>query len=81
MGSIEAWTSFFGWCTVLNVGLYMLTVIALITMRGWVARMNARLFGIPEDEVLRVSFLYVGLYKLAITALCFVPWLALTVMG
>lgn len=81
MGSIEAWAEFFGWCTVLNMGLYLLTVGALSTVRGLAARINARIFGISEEEVLRVAFGYVGLYKLAITMLCFVPWLALVIMS
>ena len=78
--SIEAWTEFFGWCTVLNIGLYLLTIAGLSLARGLAARINARIFGISEEEVLRGAFRYVANYKLAITLFCFVPWLALTIM-
>ena len=79
--TVETMATFFGWCTVINIGIYVLTVIALALMRDWVARFNARLFGIGGDDVLREGFRYVGHYKLAITVFCFVPWLALTIMS
>jgi len=44
-------------------------------------RINARIFLISEEDVSRVSFQYVGAYKLAITVLCFVPYVALKIMS
>ncbi|MGE0191126.1 MAG: DUF6868 family protein [Planctomycetota bacterium] len=81
MGSIEAWTRFFGWCTVLNLGMYLVSVVAVLTMRGFVVRRNVRWFGVGEDEVLRTTFRWIAAYKLAIVVLAFVPWLALTLMA
>ena len=81
MISIESMISFFGWCTVVNIGIYLITVVTLATMRGWAYRTNAAIFGISEDEVARITFQYVGAYKLAITVLCFAPWLALKLMA
>ena len=81
MNSIEAWAEFFGWCTVINMGLYLLTVAVLASMRDLAARINARIFKLSEEDVLRGAFQYVGNYKLAITLLCFVPWLALKLMS
>lgn len=80
MASIETWTSFFGWCTVINIGIYLITVIALAAMRSWAYRINATTFRISEEDVARITFQYVGAYKLAITVLCFAPWLALKLM-
>ena len=81
MGSIEAWTSFFGWCTVLNIGIYVLTIVALMSVRNFVTGFNAKIFAIGADDVKRDAFRYVANYKLAITLFCFVPWLALTLMA
>jgi len=79
--TIEAWTSFFGWCTVINIGIYLITVIALAAMRSFAYRINARIFRISEEDVARITFQYVGAYKLAITVFCFAPWLALKLMA
>ncbi|MCA9316187.1 MAG: hypothetical protein R3F05_12750 [Planctomycetota bacterium] len=81
MGSIEAWTRFFGWCTVLNLGMYLISVVAVLTMRGFILRRNARWFGIPEEEVLRTTFRWIATYKLALIMLALVPWLALKLMA
>jgi hypothetical protein len=79
--TIEAWTSFFGWCTVVNIGIYLITVIALAAMRSFAYRVNAKIFRIGEEDVARITFQYVGAYKLAITVFCFAPWLALKIMA
>jgi len=81
MSAIDTMTTFFGWCTLINIGIYSFTVGALMLFRRRALRINARIFGIAEDEVARTTFLYVGLYKLAITVFCFVPWLALKLMS
>ena len=55
MNSIEFWTAFFGWCTVVNIGIYLITVIALWLMRGFAYRMNARIFALDEADVARTT--------------------------
>jgi len=81
MNSIDTLATFFGWCTVINIGIYLLTVIALTMFRSLVYRINGKIFALREEDVARISFQYVGLYKIAITVLCFVPWVALTLMS
>ena len=81
MNSIETWTAFFGWCTVVNIGMYVITVTALWLMRGFAYRMNARIFALDESDIARTTFQYIGAYKLFITVFCFAPWLALQLMS
>ena len=81
MNSMDALAEFFGWCNVINIGIYIFTVVSLTLFRGMVLRINARMFLISEEDVSRVSFQYVGAYKLAITILCFVPYVALKIMS
>ena len=81
MASLDTWATFFGWCTVINIGIYLISVIALAAMRSWAYRINARIFRITEEDLARITFQYVGAYKLAITVLCFAPWLALKLMA
>lgn len=81
MNSIQTWTTFFGWVTVVNIGIYLITVLALLAMRGFAYRMTAKMFGISEDEVVKATFRYVAAYKLLIIVFCFAPWLALKLMA
>jgi hypothetical protein len=80
MTELHTWTTFFGWLTVVNMGIYLITVIAVAVMRGFAYRTNARIFRISEEEVAKTTFKYVGAYKLLITVFCFAPWVALKLM-
>ena len=81
MNSIETWTTFFGWCTVVNIGIYVLSVTMLSLMRNFAYGMQAKVFAVSVEDAARVSISYVGAYKLLITVFCFTPWLALTLMS
>lgn len=81
MDSIETWTSFFGWCTVLNAGIYLISATALLTLRPLVVRHNVRWFGVTEEIALRTSLQWLGAYKLGILLFAFAPWLALIFMA
>ena len=81
MGDIETLSAFFGWCLVISIGIYVLQVIAIWALRGLVLKVNARSFGISEEQVAIATFRYAAAYKLAITVLFFTPWLALNILG
>jgi len=80
MTELHSWTTFFGWLTVINIGIYLITVIAVTLLRGFAYRTNAKIFRISEEEVAKTTFKYVGAYKLLITVFCFAPWVALKLM-
>ena len=80
MNTLQAWTTFFGWMTIVNMGIYLITVIAVASMRDFAFRMNSKIFQISEEEVAKTTFKYVGAYKLLLTVFCFTPWLALKLM-
>lgn len=80
MNSMQVWTAFFGWLTIVNIGIYVVSAIALFAMRDFAYRMNAKIFGISEADVAKTTFRYIGYFKLLITVFCFAPWLALKLM-
>ena len=81
MFDMNALTAFFGWCTLLNIGIYLFTVTALWLLRDFAYRLNARIFAVDEAMIARVTLQYIGMYKLLINVCCFVPWLALKLMA
>lgn len=78
--TIQTWTTFFGWLTVVNVGIYLIIVTAIFAMRNFAYKMNAKIFGVSEEVVAKATLRYVANYKLLLTVFCFAPWLALTLM-
>ena len=81
MNTLQTWTTFFGWLTVVNLGLYLITVIALFAMRSFAYKMNARMFGVSEDVVAKATLNYISAFKLVIAVFCFAPWIALKLMA
>jgi hypothetical protein len=81
MDSIDRWAEFFGWSTLINVGIYTVTVTLFALFRGVAAGFSAKLFGLSKEEVSLASFQYFGHYKLVITAFFLAPYVALKVMS
>ncbi|MBF6058705.1 MULTISPECIES: DUF6868 family protein [Thiomicrorhabdus] len=69
------------WCTLINFGLYLLTVVAVVWFRKPVVLIHLYLFSMEEKEVMSSIQSYLGRYKLMITVFNFVPWLALWIMN
>lgn len=72
---------FFFWSMVINFGIYIATVLAVLSMRGFVYRLQQKLFGLEERQVAAAVMTYLGNYKLLITAFNFTPWLALLLIN
>ena len=78
---METVTTFFGWCTVINVGLLLLAGAVWVTLKKAVVAFVAPLFGVTDAE-LKVEFLRILLqYRAAIVLFNLVPWVALKIMG
>ena len=80
MLTLDALATFFGWCTVLNLALYVFSSVALFSMRGFAMRINRSIFKISEEHFTEVTFDYIARWKLIIITLNFVPYLALKLM-
>jgi len=50
MAEIETLTLFFGWCTVINMGVLILATILLFMTRGSIANLHSKLTGVLNKE-------------------------------
>ena len=75
--TIETWTSFFGWMTVLNFGFLIATAIALTAFRPTVARIHHQITDLSEVDLNRAYFGYLSNYKVLALISSLVPYLAL----
>ena len=78
--SLQQLEELFLWMTVLNAGIFILTAVLAMTLRGFVGRLHGRLFGIDEEQVAVVTYGYLGTYRLLILVFNLVPWFALLLM-
>jgi len=78
---IAAVRTFFMWCSILNVGLLILSSLILTFARGWVYRKHSRWYPIPEESFNVVIYSFIGLFKLFVYVFNIVPFVALAIMG
>jgi len=77
MENIQIIVTFFGWCTVINSGFYIFTVVILIILKEPVKKIHSKLSGISADKLDEIYFNYLGNFKLAIIIFNITPYLAL----
>ena len=80
MSSLETLRAFFGWCTIINMGLLMVTSVFVGPMRAMVMGIHGKMFGLSEGDLLRAYFQYVAHYKIAVVVFNLVPYIALVIM-
>lgn len=81
MNSLESLTEFLGWCTIINIGVFMLGSMFLVVWQVPVRRIHAKMFKLTEAELSRAYFQFLGQYKMAIWILNLAPYLALKIMA
>ncbi len=76
MGSMETLATFFGWCTVINIGFMLGLLLRGILVRNFAAKT----FGVSIDEI-KAAYLNVFMqYRNATLVLSVTPYIALKIM-
>ncbi len=73
--------TFFGWCTLINIGLLMFASIMLLALNNWVYKIHSKWFPMPRETYNAIVYSFLGFYKLMIWVLCLIPWVALLIMS
>jgi hypothetical protein len=77
---IEVIEKFFLWCLIINTGIYAVTAITVLLLRDLYCKIQEKLFGLDEKEVMRITQQYLATYKLLITVFNFTPWIAILII-
>lgn len=80
MMDMHSFTAFLGWCTVINIGVIVLVVILMATMKHCVSGLHCKLFGVNQPDMLVEYARWTGNYKLLVLVFNLVPYAALKVM-
>ena len=73
-------TTFFGWCTLINIGLLLLATVALTLFRVSVLRIHGAILGMTEAQLMPMYVNYLAWFKVLWIVFNLVPWIALKVM-
>ncbi|WP_201265605.1 DUF6868 family protein [Mariprofundus sp. EBB-1] len=71
---------FFGWCSVINIGVLGISAICIMLFRQPIARMHASMFSMAESDLSQAYFQYLAQFKIAVIVFNIVPYFALRIM-
>lgn len=66
MVDINNLTTFFGWCSIINLGILLFSTIILSAFKKPISKIHSKVFGINQDDIPLIYFQYLGSYKIAI---------------
>ncbi len=81
MLELSTLTTFFGWCSLLNMGLLTLSTFIIIIFQTKASTFHAKLFKIREKEIKSHYFVYLGHYKVLTLVFFVIPYFALKLMA
>ena len=73
-------TTFFGWCSIINIGILIFSVIIIAVFKDVVIKLHNRLFGVPQHDLPAIYLHVLGNYEMAVFVLNIVPYFALKIM-
>ena len=81
MLDIPTLQSFFMWCTILNLGILIITGLFLAIGGDFVYWVKTRFFTISREQFDVAIYCGVGFYKIIVIAFSLVPWIVLEIIG
>ena len=79
--NIETLATFFGWCTVINIGLMIFGGLSWILLKEGLSKLVATMFGVTQEEVKAAFLRKLLYYRAAVFFLNLAPYIALKIMA
>ena len=81
MDDMATLTTFFGWCSIINIGILIFSVIMIAVFKDAMIKLHGCLFGVPQHDPPAIYLHILGNYKMAVFILNIVPYFALKIMA
>ncbi len=78
---LQAVTTFFMWCTIMNGGILILWAMFFVFAPDFVYRIQSKWFTIPRETYNVVIYSFLGLFKIVFLVFNIVPYVALLIVG
>jgi hypothetical protein len=73
-------TVFLGWCTVINISIYVFSALFIVLFKSFITGLHSALVGMDASELPSLYFKYLGNYKVSILVFNLTPYIALRLM-
>ena len=78
---IATLTTFFMWCTIINMAFMALLLVFLVLAPDFTYRLQSRFFPLSRATYDVVMYSFVAIYKIVFIVFVFAPYLALLIIG
>lgn len=79
--TLDQLTAFFGWMSIINIGLLFVAFFALLLMKPWALEIHQKIFDVDVPHLRRIYMKYFALHKILTIVLNIVPYFALKLVG
>ena len=77
---IQKLTAFFKWCTIINGGLLILSVLVFIAIPDFIYSIHGTWFPMERESFNTVSYGFLGLFNIVVLVFNLTPWLVLLII-
>lgn len=74
-------TTFFGWMTVINIGIFALSCVLVLALRKLQVTLHTKMFMVSEEVICNDTYAFLGGWKLLIIVFNLVPYLTLVMLA
>jgi|TARA_R110000764_G_scaffold28405_5_gene66861 hypothetical protein len=78
--NINEMTIFLGWCTVINLSVYLFSALSIIVFKRFTTNLHSKIMDLDAKALPKLYFNYLGNYKLGILIFNLAPYIALKLM-
>ena len=78
--NLDTLKSFFFWWMIVDIGIYLVTVIAVLFFPDSIYVLHSQIFTIDESTSRNAIYNYMAMHKLFINVFNFAPWIALVII-
>ena len=79
--TIETLTEFFGWVSIINIAVLMISGLPVMLMRDVISKIHSKIFGLNPEDLGRAYFQYLAQFKIATIVFSIAPYIALKIMA
>ena len=78
---IQTLTSFFMWCTIINIGFLIFLALVYLLIPNVTYRLQSKFIPISRETFDIVFYSFIGIFKVLVLVFFVVPWIALLIIG
>jgi len=78
---IQTITSFFMWCSIINIGFLIFLALVYMLMPNLAYQLQSKFIPISRETFDIVFYSFIGFFKVVVLVFNVVPWIALIIIG